>query len=294
MDTEFVNTVIAVIDESSIANAARKLGLTPGAVALRIKVLENELGTALIGRAGRNIAPTAAAKRLLPSLRQLAADAASLRRIGAASEGRDDSLCGELRLGAISTASAGILPSLLKDMAHAYPQVDIFIEPGTSLELYKRVLDGVLDAAVIIEPPTALRKAETFTQWTSEPLIVIAPSELAGCDPLELIASQPFIRYDRRNWGGQIVDNYLKSEAVITHERYELDSLEAIVAMVSAGLGVSVIPDWKGPRPAGCKIAEIPLPPSAPERVIGLYHRNMSMRQDLINLVNAAGKRLEL
>ena len=49
MDTNFAATVIAVIEEGSIAGAARQLALTPGAVALRIKMVEAELGATLIG-----------------------------------------------------------------------------------------------------------------------------------------------------------------------------------------------------------------------------------------------------
>jgi hypothetical protein len=78
LDTNFAATVIAVIEEGSIAGAARRLALTPGAVALRIKMVEAELGATLIGRAGRRIAPTATAARLLAPLRALVTGTADL------------------------------------------------------------------------------------------------------------------------------------------------------------------------------------------------------------------------
>lgn len=271
-----------MIEEGSITGAARRLGLTAGAVALRIKVVEAELGTTLIGRAGRRIAPTAEAARLLAPLRALVAGAADLRRLAAGT--RDAAV--ELRLGTIATASTGLLPPLLRRLADLHPHLDIFIEPGTSLELCERVLDGALDAAIVVEPPTMLRKGERFTPWVGEPLMLIAPPGTDGADPLTLLRTETFIRYDRRNWGGRIVDDFLRRSAIVPRDRFELDALDGIVAMVSAGLGVAVIPDWAGPRPEGTRVTRLPLPPPVPSRVVGLYSRSLSPRQDLIALVS--------
>lgn len=281
MDTEFARTAIAVVEERSIAAAARRLGLTAGAVALRIKTLESELGTRLIGRAGRSIAPTAAAARLLPGLRAMVDQAADLQRRASDSGG----IAGELRLGTIATASTGLLPPLLRTLTACHPDLDVMIEPGTSLDLVERVLDGSLDAAIVVEPPAPLRKGERFSPWAVEPLVLIAPPACAGRDPLSLLASEAFIRYDRRNWGGRIVDRFLRTTGIAVRARIELDALDGIVAMVSAGLGVAIIPDWTGPRLEGAKVLTLPLPPPQPTRTIGLYSRTLSIRQDLIALV---------
>ena len=247
MDTNFAATVIAVIEEGSIAGAARRLALTPGAVALRIKMVEAELGATLIGRAGRRIAPTATAARLLAPLRALVTGTADLKRLAA----NELDVTGELRLGTIATASTGLLPPLLRRLTEMHPHFDIFIEPGTSLELCERVLDGALDAAIVVEPPAALRKAELFTPWVTEPLVLIAPPGTSETDPLALLRTETFIRYDRGNWGGRIVDAYLRRSGIVPHDRFELDALDGIVALVSAGLGVAIIPDWVGPHPQG-------------------------------------------
>jgi DNA-binding transcriptional LysR family regulator len=275
--------VIAVIEEGSIAGAARRLGLTPGAVALRIKMVEAELGATLIGRAGRRIAPTATAARLLAPLRALVAGTADLKRLAA----NEQDVAGELRLGTIQTASTGLLPPLLQRLAEVHPHLDVFIEPGTSLELCERVLDGVLDAAIVVEPPATLRKAERFTPWVTEPLVLIAPPGTSESDPLVLLQAEVFIRYDRRTWGGRLVDAYLRRSGIVPRDRFELDGLDGIVALVSAGLGVAIIPDWVGPHPQDTSVARLPLPAPIPTRTVGLYSRSVSARQDLIALVTA-------
>jgi DNA-binding transcriptional LysR family regulator len=283
LDTNFAATVIAVIEEGSIAGAARRLALTPGAVALRIKMVEAELGATLIGRAGRRIAPTATAARLLAPLRALVTGTADLKRLAA----NELDVTGELRLGTIATASTGLLPPLLRRLTAMHPHLDIFIEPGTSLELCERVLDGALDAAIVVEPPAALRKAELFTPWVTEPLVLIAPPGTSETDPLALLRTETFIRYDRVNWGGRIVDAYLRRSGIVPRDRFELDALDGIVALVSAGLGVAIIPDWVGPHPQGTAITRLALPAPIPVRTVGLYSRSVSARQDLIALVTS-------
>lgn len=284
MEIDFIRTFLAVVDEGSIAGAARKLGLTASAVALRLKVLETELDAQLISRFGRTIQPTSIGVRLTKPCRDFVADAGRLRRL-AQSNGQID---GELRLGVISTASAGILPPLLRSLARSHPGIDIFIEPGVSLDLCERVLDGALDAAIIVQPPRPLLKGEEFTTWLSEPLIMIVPPEHADQDPLELLERTTFIRYDRSNWGGRIVDDYLKLNGWAPREHYELDSLEAIVAMVSAGLGIAIIPDWQGPRPEGTEVVTLELPTPVPTRNVGLYRRRGSRQEELIAVVEGA------
>lgn len=272
-----------MIEEESIAGAARRLGITAGAVALRVRTVEAELGATLIGRAGRRIAPTPAAARLLQPMRALVAGTADLKRLAVSGQ----SVAGELRLGTIATASTGLLPPLLRTLTRRYPNLDIMIEPGTSLDLCERVLDGALDAAIVVEPPVSLRKGETFVPWCVEPLVLIAPTAMRDVDPLELLSRETFVRYDRRNWGGRIVEAYLRAIGVTPRDRIELDALDGIVAMVSAGLGVAIIPDWAGPRPKGTAVAQISLQPPVPARVVGLYHRGLSHRQDLIDIVDA-------
>ena len=93
MDVRFLESFIEVADCNSIAEAARRLNVTPAAVAQRLKALEEELGHALVGRAGRTVRPTASGLAMLPAARRLVDDARNLRAMAAA-----DQPAGELRL----------------------------------------------------------------------------------------------------------------------------------------------------------------------------------------------------
>ena len=114
--------------------------------------------------------------------------------------------------------------------------------PGVSLDLLSRVDAGELDLALLIKPPFELPKELQQLPLAREPFVLIAPESMAGDAPLQLLASQPFVRYDRSSFGGRQVERFLRAQRVQVDEALELDELEAIVRMVEAGLGVSLIP----------------------------------------------------
>ncbi|MGV8942423.1 MAG: LysR substrate-binding domain-containing protein [Lysobacter sp.] len=279
MDTQFLHTFITVVDRGSMAAAARVLNITAAAVAQQIRTLEREIGTTLIARVGRTVRITEEGSRILQRSRELLRDVADLRSVA-----NESAVSGELRLGACPTALAGILPDVLARMVETYPQVNVFIKPGYSAELYRAVEAGDLDAAVVLQAPFALPKTCEWLLLREEPLIVLAPKSMAGSDPHELLATQPLIRYDRNQWGGRQADNYLRTHGIVPRERFELNALNAIAVMVDRRLGVSLVPDWAQPWPEGLQLARIPLPePTVPRRV-GIVWSRSSVRVRMVTV----------
>jgi len=266
MNTQFLETFAMVAEHGSMAEAARRLGVTPAAVAQRIAALEADLGTALVLRSGRRVAPTEAGRAIVAGSRRILAEVRQLRLAA-----RADVAVGELRLGAISTAMTGLLPPALHRLAETSPGIDVFLQPGTSAEMYRQVSDGSLDAAILVRPPFAIPKSQEWQRLRTEPLVMICPEPWAGDDPLALLRERPFIRYDRNNWGGRLADRWMKDMGLSVREGLELDQLEAIAVMVSRGLGVSIVPDWAPPWPEGLTLRRLPLPGHLrPTREIGL------------------------
>src|SRR5262245_6090602 len=173
MDTRFLESFVAVVDNGSIAEAARRLNLTPAAVAQRIRTLEGEIGGALISRLGRTVRPTEAGVAILGRARDMLGQVRDLKSMASS-----DAASGELRLGAIANAISGILPGVLASLTKKYPQLDVYILRCTSAEAYHRVLDGDLDAAIIIQPPFAIPKSCEWRVFRDEPLIVLPPPDI--------------------------------------------------------------------------------------------------------------------
>jgi DNA-binding transcriptional LysR family regulator len=280
VDIRFLESFLIVAQSGSIADGARRLNLTPAAVAQRIRALEAEIGARLIARAGRTVRPTEAGQAILQRAAQLLRDARELRIMAAA-----DSHAGALRIGAVSTAVTGVVPGILKRLADRYPQLDIYVMPGTSIDLYQKVLQGDLDAAIVVEPPFELLKACDWALLRSEPLIVIAPAAMDISNPRVLLQTQPFIRYDRNHWGGRLADSYLRHAKITPSEKLELDALDAIAVMVASGLGVSLVPDWAPPWPEGLRLNKIAIGAAAFDRRIGLLWMRNSTNIRLVNLL---------
>ncbi|TKR31019.1 LysR family transcriptional regulator [Luteimonas gilva] len=279
METQFLNTFVTVVDQGSMAAAARVLNITPAAVAQQIRTLEREIGATLIARVGRTVSVTEEGSRILQRSRDLLRNVADLRSVA-----NDNAVSGELRLGACPTALAGMLPDALARMVEAFPLINVFIKPGYSADLYRAVEEGDLDAALVLQAPYALPKTCEWQLLREEPLVVLAPDSMAGRDPHELLATEPMIRYDRHQWGGRQADEYLRAAGIVPRERFELNALNAIAVMVDRGLGVSLVPDWARPWPEGLKVVRIPLPQATVPRRIGVVWSRSSVRVRLVTV----------
>ena len=277
MDTQFLNTFVAVVDHGSMAAAARLLNITPAAVAQQIRTLEREIGAPLIARVGRTVNVTEPGSRILQRARDLLRDVADLGAVA-----NDDATAGELRLGAGTNALTGMLPDILARMVEKFPRIKVFIKPGYSPDLHRSVESGELDAAIVLQAPFALPKTCDFELLREEPLVVLAPARMADRDPHELLASEPLIRYDRSQWGGRQADQYLRLAGIVPQERFELNALNAIAVMVDRGLGVSLVPDWARPWPEGLQLVRLPLPRAFEPRRIGIVWSRSTIRVRLV------------
>lgn len=272
MDTKFLESFLIVAECGSVAEAARRLNLTSAAVSQRLKALEADLGQPLVTRVGRTVRPTAAGLAVQRHGQALVRSARDLRAIAAG-----DLPSGQLRLGATATAMTGLIPQITASLSERFREIDYFLQPGSSVNLYHAVLSGELDAALIIEPQFLIPKAFGWLTVRQEPLVLLAPYGLRVDTPHATLMQHPFIRYDRNQWGGQIVDRYLRTNGLTVREWAELDALDAIAALVDRGLGVALVPDWAPPWPEGLKLQKIRMEDGEP-RNMGVLWANTGPR----------------
>lgn len=268
METSFIDSFVLIAECGSLAEASRRGGLTAPALAQRIRALEEELGVTLFTRSGRTVALTESGRRLL---KQAYSFQGALRDLYAATA--SDGIGKTLRLGTIFTGLSGLVPQMLAALRRHHPDLDTHVEMGISQNLYHQVLRDELDVALIVKPPFALPKSVVWHPVRLEPLVVLAPAQWAGLQPMRLLSSKPFVRYERKNWGGAYADAFLRHKGIEPDARYELDSLEGIALLVSEGLGVSLVPNWArvGGMPNG--VVVLPVPCTGFERPVGLQFR---------------------
>lgn len=284
MDTRFIDTFVMVAECGSMAEAARRVNITPTALSQRLRTLERELGAPLVTRSGRFVRLTEAGARLLARARRFQRDVRELE-MAVSTEG----FPGGLRIGTIRTALTNVMPELLQYIALNHPRLDATMEIGTSHDLYHQVVTGKVDAALLVEPPFKLPKSYVWHTLRTEPLVLLAPSQLGRSDPDTLLAEQPMIRYDRRTWGGLLAEQYLQERGLQPQERFELDSPDGILQLVSMGLGVSLVPDCYQAAAVPPSVAKLPLPGKRAGRRLGFLWARQSQYARLFEAMVKAG-----
>ena len=153
MDTRYLKSLIAVVERGSIADAARAENLTAAAVSQRIQALERELGQTLLTRVGHAAKATDVCYALLPRARRIVQEVALLP-----DDADPAGLTGTLNLGVISTALTGMVPAALQTLKRLAPGIRPHVVPGASKSLYALLVNGEIDAALLVAPPFELAK----------------------------------------------------------------------------------------------------------------------------------------
>lgn len=230
-------TFLAVARDGTFTGAGAQLGLTQSAVSAQIKRLEEYLGVELFDRGARAAVLNALGREMLPQAEELVAMAERMAATAGAGH-----VSGSLRIGAIASVQQDLLVRAVGEFRAVYPDVRVRIVPGVSLSLLGQVDAGEVDLAVLIRPPFALPPELGWQPLMSEPVMLAMPESMPLAPWRELLATSPFIRYDRASFGGRVVDIFLKKHRINVHEAVELDEIEAIAGMVRHGLGVALLP----------------------------------------------------
>ncbi|CAH2032550.1 LysR family transcriptional regulator [Trichlorobacter ammonificans] len=239
MSLRNLHILVAIAAQGSFAKAAEHLGLTQSAVSLQIKNLEEELGVPLFERSGRSPRLNASGRLVVERAEEILAIYDGIREELVPANGR---IGGVLTLGVVPTVLTGPLPPVLGRLRKRYEHLQVRLVSGLSAELFRKVEDGELDAALTTEPPYAVPPRCEWSVYDEEPFFVAAPrgSETSTTD--ELFGRFPFVRFDKTAWAGAMVNSRLIAQGIQPRDVMEVDSLEATLSLVKQGLGIAVVP----------------------------------------------------
>lgn len=238
MSLRNLKILTAVASKGSFAAAADHLGLTQSAISLQIKNLEEELGTALFERTGRS-------PRLNANGRLVVERAEEILALYEGIKGElhpSGTIRGTLTLGVVPTVLTGALPSVLGHLRQQYESLNVRLLSGLSAELFGKVENGDLDAALTTEPPFAVTPLYEWQPYDTEPFFVVAPKDAATGTIEEMFGRFPFVRFDKTAWAGAMVNSQLMAQNIYPRDVLEIDSLEATLSLVEQGLGIAVVP----------------------------------------------------
>jgi DNA-binding transcriptional LysR family regulator len=244
MDLNQLRCFVAVADELHFGRAAQRLGMMPSALGRHIRLLEEHLGTRFMTRTTRNVALTEDGALLLDEARVLLAHADSLATRFRA-RGRSQAVT--LRLGAIDSAAAGLVPLLLYDFRERRPDITVQLLEDKTSRLLPRLQSGRLDLA-IVRPPQNPDNGLEFLFLLHETAVVAVPAQhpLAMRErvSIEDLADQLLIVPERRSRPHSYdLTMKLFSEAGLQARIAQIaEEKQTIVNLVAAELGVAIVP----------------------------------------------------
>lgn len=265
-------TFLAVVRHGSLTAAGREVGLTPAAVGLQMRALEQSLEQVLFDRGPRSVVLNTAGRAMAPRIEQLVLLYDSL-----VAEADPDALSGTVVVGALVSALMGAFADALRAVKRQHPRFKVKILTGLSSDFADRVERGELDAAVVAKSPRPLASSLRWTPLYTEAMVLIVPRRAQFAlpdEPLDMLRQAPFMRFDRHTWTGHLVNEVLRRCDVATSDEMELNSVEAMIEIVRQGFGVSIVPrlanvNWATDR----ALRVVTLPGIDVQRHVGLIER---------------------
>ena len=272
-----IEVFLAAAEEGAISAAARRLGASPSAVSQQLSGLEAALGTPLLDRSARPMRLTPAGAIFRRHAQTIVNSAAEARAELAVS---DMSGLTTLRLGMIEDFDADVTPRLLTSLATTLRGCRFLLETGASHRLLDQLEARALDMVVAADTGTDLAADADWIEvhpLLVEPFVVVAPLGAInqGADVAAQLQALPLIQYSARHHMGRLIASHLARQNLRLAYRFELDSYSAILAMVAAGTGWTILTPLavQTARAFHPRFTVLPLPFAPLDRRISLFVR---------------------
>jgi len=239
-----IESFVAVAEELHYGRAAARLSMTQPPLSRRIQLLERELGVELFDRSQRAVKLTPAGRVFLADARkllQLSHEAAlSARRTPRGH-------AGVVTLGFTAATAYAFLEPVLAASAQRLPQVELVLREMVSSAQMQALLAGALDLAMVRPPATGadIATAPLFR----EPLLAALPARhrLARRKRGPHVSDfdrEPFIMYSpsEARYFYELLVSIFHAKNVWPVYRQYISQVHTILALVRAGLGVSLVP----------------------------------------------------
>ncbi|WP_093802022.1 LysR family transcriptional regulator [Streptomyces sp. Wb2n-11] len=270
--------LVAVAEAGSITRAAARLGYTAPALSQQLAKLEREAGAALLVRHHRGARLTAAGELLAARARRVLDEMDRARHELARLAGLSG---GQLRVGTFTTAGIHLLPPVLSAFRRAHPDVELAVADYEPPDGVSAVASGAVDLALThaYEPAPAVPMPPGVAAdplLHEELVLVTAPGHAlatgSGRLPVAELAGQPLISSAPSHPPRQAVEAALAAAGATPAVVCESPGYALVCALVSAGLGVAVVPEMVAATamtPVGVRSLE----PAGLRRTISVAYR---------------------
>ena len=240
---------VAVADSGSITHGAMRSHLALASASARIKGLEADLGVVLVRRRRRGVELTAAGESLRDHARAIMHQVAMLQGdIAAFASGVKASV----HLLANTSGLSEHLPRALALFLREYPEISLDVEERESIDIVGAVAGGAADLGFAAEH--ALPEHFERFSFGEDRLMLVAPkrSEFSGRRQIDFVevGDHDFVGLTNTTAQAAHIAKHAARLGVRLHVRARLRDFDAICRMVTAGVGIAVMPEAAARRSA--------------------------------------------
>ncbi|UZW57146.1 LysR family transcriptional regulator [Sphingobium sp. JS3065] len=250
MDLRQLNHFMAVAEELHFGRAAERLGMTQPPLSQSIMALERALGAPLFARTKRHVALTPFGAQWLDHVRPAVA---AIAELGRTAQRLREGTAGRLALSFVSPADYSILPTLVRRYSTAFPDVEMALAEATSDVQIEALVEGRIDAGILIPPVSGLPAAIEYRPLLREPLVAAVPEAWVANGTLRMEGGrlagenwldQPLLLFPRHvspTFHDLIIDHY-RAKGRMPQIRQRAIQMQTIISLVSAEMGMALVP----------------------------------------------------
>ena len=264
----------ALARHSHFGRAAEACAISQPALSMQIKELEEALGGVLLERSARHVGLTALGEGIASRVRDILR---SVEELGDFARASQDRLAGRLRIGMIPTIAPYLLPAVIGNLTRLHPELDIHVRETLTPKLIQELMEGRLDTAIVALPVSepSLTEVALFT----ENFLLVRPGRDDGA-PVptnETLRKMRLLLLEEGHCFRDQALSFCNMPSPPPREVLDASSLSTLVQMVSAGIGVTLIPEMAvavETRSASVSVARFKNP--QPSRTVGMIWRKTS------------------
>lgn len=234
---------VAIAEARNLTHGAARVHLSPSSASHRLRLLEDDLGTPLLVRQARGVLPTRAGEALLRHARQVFAQ---IEQMHADLAPYAAGIRGHVSLWANTHATHSFLPDDLATFLKSQPQLSITLEEHTSPDIVLAVASGEVEIGVVAGSDADLGANVELLPYRRDRLVLIAPAghPLASLSNSRFadVLDYPFVLLH----AGSAIHTFTMNAAAALgrhlNVRIQVRSFEAVCRMVSAGVGIGLVP----------------------------------------------------
>jgi LysR family transcriptional regulator, hydrogen peroxide-inducible genes activator len=264
----------ALARHGHFGRAAEACAISQPALSMQIKEMEEALGGMLLERSARQVALTRFGEELVERVRDILR---SVEELGDFARAAHDRFAGRLHIGMIPTVAPYLLPKVIGNLSRTYPELDIQVREALTPKLIQELAEGRLDTAILALPVS--EPSLTEVALFSENFLLVRPreDERTPVPSSERLREMRLLLLEEGHCFREQALSFCKKQLSAPREMLDANSLSTLVQMVSAGIGVTLIPEMAvavETRSASVSVARFRNP--QPSRTIGMVWRKTS------------------